>query len=1235
MSNLKELSKQFEDMIGHYLESSSKVQNRVQIHNTAPELEIRFGTNPKQAKSISKVDYLQVVNTLYANGWKPLENNPKGKQFLRIIPEELVINKNYKPEKETDAETETEPEAEPDADSEAAAMEGGAPAKKSQNKSNQRTRIRSSKIRAEIFDTQWIQQYCKHNDLVKLKDDMLEAMRKSNVRNQKKQIKFTEKFGVKQTETTYFQKIHFSDFNFNVSYQMEKDYSVLSKDPRIQTIYNDWTIGKKIFRSINRVRFEHPDVPMFVDISIVKTNRKYQKNKQDQYSNRPLPKETIQDADVFNTNPVYEIEIELNNDVMNQYQNNSKALMKQIRHTIRLILSGLQGTPYPTSYDTHETILNEYMTTMHGDSWLETKKPRVYFAGPNSVALQMENVMKSRVNLETVECITENYCVTEKADGERCIMYVASDGKIYMISRTLKVMFTGSITKIKSCYNSIVDGEFIYYGKQQKRLYQFSAFDIYFIGGRKNDTNVRSFPFISYDETVLETRYNMLKEFQEKLEIQSVTTVEKCNFHFVVKDFMYVDPYNPSYSIYHAAREIWNRRKTYPYEIDGLIYTPMSYGVGGNEAKKASTMGYNFTWNCSFKWKPPQYNSIDFLVVTEKDKQNRDLIRSFVSKDTVTQYKTLYLMVGFDSKSVKFMNPFDELIYDKLPPNEGLDKTDSNYKVKPFVPTTPYNPKAYVCYMPLVDDGKGLQMKTLEGEYFDENMIVEFQYNTDLEKEHPWKWTPMRIRHDKTQSLTEGKKSMNVFKNANDVWKTIHYPITIDRLTNIEHAKMTTKNEVNDVYYNAVEKSTMKTKNMRDFHNLYVKSKLIVGVSDYVQTQPNHKEVRLIDYAVGKAGDLSKWARANLKFVLGIDYSNDNIHNHQNGACVRFLQHRCNNRKSEMRGLFVEGNSKLNIRNKSAAIVKPFEKDLVQFVFGQKNLPDGNKLAIDYGIAKDGFHISSCQFAIHYFFEKRTTLYNFLQNLSECTQLNGYFVGTCFDGQKVFDTMKSVEENSSYRVTMDDKMIFEIEKQYPISLDELKSDESSVGLPISVYLESIGQPIVEYLVHFEYLKRVMENYGFQLVEQEEAKKLGFPTASGLFDTLYKTMKKESDMGSDLYIRDALKMTMEEKAVSYLYRYFIFKKIRQISPATLKNMLNEVVEESSEEPSSPKYDTMTPSPSPSPLSPTEPIQFTTKKEDKEDKDKDKKEEDKTEDEQVKEPEMPKMKMKKIKGKKFRL
>ena len=46
-------------------------------------------------------------------------------------------------------------------------------------------------------------------------------------------------------------------------------------------------------------------------------------------------------------------------------------------------------------------------------------------------------------------------------------------------------------------------------------------------------------------------------------------------------------------------------------------------------------------------------------------------------------------------------------------------------------------------------------MKTSEGEYFDENMIVEFRYDLTKTGSHHWKWTPMRIRHDKTQSLLE------------------------------------------------------------------------------------------------------------------------------------------------------------------------------------------------------------------------------------------------------------------------------------------------------------------------------------------------------------------------------------------------------------------------------------------------------------------------------------------------
>ena len=1197
MSNKNDSSKQFEQMVGHYLENSNRVQNKHNIYNTAPELEIRFGTNSKQTKPISKVDYLQVVSTLYSNGWKPQDDNPSGKQFLRIIPEEVVENKQFvendemssttKPIVSTDENEDKTNKEKEDNNMEFLdenSMNGGGEGYDGDKKNNKkqykqrRTKVRSSKIRAEIFDTFWIQRYCAHNNLVKIKEEINDSMKQNKTTQTYKQLKFTEKTGIRQNEDGFFQKIHFPDFNFNVSYQMEKDYSMYAKDHRIQSIYNSWTYGKKIFRSINRVRFEHPSIPMFVDLSIVKTNRKYQNNKNDRYSTRPLPKDTIQEADVFNNPPVYEVEIELDNKAMDQYKNNLKALMKEIRQVIRVILGALQNTPYPINYNDQQKVLDDYMITMHGDEWMDTRKPRLYFTGPNSVALQVENVSSvsydeshsalSNDVLKSVEKITSNYCVTEKADGERCILFVGPDGKVYLISRTLKVIFTGSQTKNKTCFNCIVDGEYIMYGKNRVKIFQFSAFDIYFIGGKggHKEGNIRSWPFVSMNPTVLETRYNALKEFHQKLDLEPVTKGAKCIFQFRVKEFLYSDDGNEN-SIFKLTRDVWSRRNTYPYEIDGLIYTPMSYGVGGNKKGQCSEIGFNSTWNCSYKWKPPEYNTIDFLVVTEKDKQNHDMIRSYVKGRKIVQYKTVYLMVGFDTKQTRFMNPFDELIYDKLPKDIGSDKNNDHYQVKPFIPDSPYNPMTYVCYVPLVDDGKGKQMKTEEGEYFDENMIVEFKYNKDADEDHPWRWVPLRIRHDKTQSLLEGKKSMNVFKNANDVWKTIHYPISDKMITGIE--PMVDSNEVVEIYYNStVDKTQSKTHSMRDFHNLYVKSKLIIGVSEHLQKQPNQQNPLLIDYAVGKAGDLSKWIRSNLKFIMGIDYSNDNIHNKHGGACVRFLQHRTSNRNDPLRALFIEGNSKLNIRTKSEAIVKPFDKDLVQYAFGQKNIPNGEKLAFEYGVAKNGFSISSCQFAIHYFFENTITLHNFLQNLSECTQLNGYFVGTCFDGQSIFDRLKTIPKGQSYGVRADDHSIFEVEKMYNTSISELPEDHTSVGMPVKVFLESIGQHIVEYLVNFSYLTRIMENYGFELVKRDEAKKIGFPDGSGMFDLLYKLMaheqNKSKNTGDSLFIRNALNMTKSEKKVSFLYRYFIFKKVREVSSSTMENLERKIIMEVDEE-----------------------------------------------------------------------
>ena len=111
-----------------------------------------------------------------------------------------------------------------------------------------------------------------------------------------------------------------------------------------------------------------------------------------------------------------------------------------------------------------------------------------------------------------------------------------------------------------------------------------------------------------------------------------------------------------------------------------------------------------------------------------------------------------------------------------------------------------------------------------------------------------------------------------------------------------------------NVYYNRTTNKTF-TRGLRDFHNKYVKRKLITDVSKRGDT--------LIDMTVGKAGDLSKWIDARLSFVFGVDVSKDNIENRIDGACARYLK--MHKKYSSLpRALFAHANSSLNITSGEA-----------------------------------------------------------------------------------------------------------------------------------------------------------------------------------------------------------------------------------------------------------------------------------------------------------------------------
>jgi len=265
------------------------------------------------------------------------------------------------------------------------------------------------------------------------------------------------------------------------------------------------------------------------------------------------------------------------------------------------------------------------------------------------------------------------------------------------------------------------------------------------------------------------------------------------------------------------------------------------------------------------------------------------------------------------------------------------------------------------------------------------------------------------------------------------------------------------------------------------------------------------------------------------------------------GACARYLKERKTYHNMPT-ALFVNGNSAFNIRNGKAF---PTEKDkmIAKAVFG--NGPKDRKILGEgvyahYGIAQDGFNVSSCQFALHYFFENQSAFHSFISNVAECTCMGGYFIGTCYDGKTVFNLLKKKTHGESMVIMKDDKKIYEITKMYHET--GFPDDEASLGYPIDVFQETINKVFREYLVNFDYFVQIMEDYGFVLVSKDDAKKMGLPNGTGLFKELFVSMENEvkrnpskaKDYGHSVDMSD------EERRISFMNRYFIFKKMRTVN-----------------------------------------------------------------------------------------
>lgn len=980
--------------------------------------------------------------------------------------------------------------------------------------------------RLEINGNYDIEQYCLKNT-IKVVEPRVNLVRKTTIRlaNDKKN----------GGDEKIIEPVVFRDFNFKASLKLEKEMH--QSQGIYKTLVEKYDGLNKTFRYLNRVTFVHPNYPVKIDISIVKSSPGIHSRPQRTFK-------SFRDADLLNQPETYEIEIELDNDKTVSME--SKNIIALLRKVIKFVLSGLQETSYPISYLEQRDVLVAYMKLVHGDSLdLTTKISSYHFIGYNPVTLQLKNIVNFLPNsgsiIKTTNICTD-YVVTDKADGERRLLFINEIGKVFMITTNMKVIFTGAVTFEKTVFNSLLDGEYlITYHTSNSNSLLYASFDVYFF----NKMDVRARPLVNLlgisQTPESESRYQILQKLVNVLKLRHVSSME--NPKSMAPGL--VSPISVEYKVYYGinnesifeACDQLCRARSSRYNTDGYIFTPCSLGVGQDpDLSETFVPSKNrFTWFKSFKWKPQEQTTIDFLVTTIKDSAQADVIETLPEGDIIVKYKKVILRCTFPRKKSGSINFCDDIV------NGNLSKIKKEELGTPmparFFPSNPYDEDAGIAYIRLHD---GVNMSTTADDYseiFYDNMIIEFKYVTDIGT--PFHWVPIKVRHDKTIEMLQTKKYFgNAYHVANSNWESIHYPIKESMLRGEEEIPNTIPDE--DTYYKATGGMNL-TVGLKHFHN-EIKRRLIASAAK------QFKDPCLIDLAVGKGGDLRKWSATDIKFVLGIDVSSDNLENPYDGACARYVklcQDQEKNARFKLKAMFVYGDCSKKIKPehnnpKSQAMLGERSNQIVQAVFGigsKKPEDIGKGLAEVYGLGVQGYEISSCQFALHYFFERKETLFGFISNLAECTKIGGFFIGTAYDGKKLFQRLEDISEKESVTLKEQDKLIWQVQKKY--SHATFPNDITSLGYKVTVFQESINNYVDEYLINFDYFDNIMAVFGFVKLSGDEM--LSFNNTNSNDSSSFQ-FKGNLDTFEELYSTySGERMSPKEQSISFLNRCFIYKK----------------------------------------------------------------------------------------------
>jgi hypothetical protein len=760
----------------------------------------------------------------------------------------------------------------------------------------------------------------------------------------------------------------------------------------------------------------------------------------------------------------YEMEIEIvkKNDKIKDIDNITDLLIKESI----MIKKMLQKSNYLIQNSEKEDVLRKYKNLISAN-----KITNLYTMNPQSIEIQ-----------HVVDKIPIKYTVTDKADGNRNNLFIFNE-KVYLSSTNLNIKFTGITLKNKDYNGTVIDGEYIYIS--EKRKFLFLAFDILFYKNK----DVRDNPLLKerlgmIDDVISKcfTKYEF-KEYTEKYNVENIVKFhekemkrwvedlndqlnKKDNFDVVKRKYFIFTYGGHGSEIFAYSKVLWdtfvnNSEVKLPYILDGMMYT-------GEDQKYTKTLKeIKFP---TYRWKPPNKNSIDFYIKFERSTTTGQILNVFDDSSDIELENDEHEKPLIKGKVYQICNLYVGNQVENMERPVLFQKEKDNYIVHLYL-----------------QDGR---VRDIEGNIIEDGTVVEFYYNDDEQVSERERWVPMRTRFDKTENVLKYKKNYgNYIDVANTVWRSIRNKFIINDIYELANVKtydnhlnvlrnridvaLIETERVQDIYY---QKKSQLAKPMRNFHN-WIKSNLI-----YIYCRPKQhidlkvNKLTVLDVGVGEGGDIMKFFHSRIKYLVGIDENEHGIFSATNGAISRYK-----NMKEKfpsfpkMEYIVADAGVPLNYDNqirKQGTMNDSNKQNIIKY-FGKQS---GEKIHTK-------FDIFNCQFMIHYLFKDDLTWNNFCENINTYLNDGGYIIITTFDAELIHKSFIDNKINGYYTNTEGKKeLLFEIIKRY--NDDNLKQ----TGLLIDVHFASFMEENdykPEYLVDKNYIIDELEKKSnLELIETD-------------------------------------------------------------------------------------------------------------------------------------------------------